>query len=431
MKTEIVAARLDTALRFFLCLLVFWLPYSPAAVETCVILSTVLWIVKRTFLWQKKRKSGLPFKGKCLELIGAFAPAKSILNRPIAFFLAVCLLSVLSSVFWAQAMYGFFTKTLEWFVIYFLVCEAIKEKRHVALVLGVFLFSAAAVLADGIWQFHVTGRDIFFNRLVTVGGVTGPFKHANSFGGYLTVVLPVIFSFLFFRKIRRWRLLIMLAVFVSLWVGVITFSRGAWIGIVAGLLLFLFLAQRKVFLTFLLALGVVLFSFYLFSPVARGTISKFSTYEMTETSRQRLGLWQDSLRMIEDKPVFGHGLNSYMKIFQAYRRETYEFPTYAHNCYVQMAAEIGLAGLACFLGIMVTLFKQIFSNFVSTISKKEDLSFLLLGYLSGILAFLIHSFVDTNFYSLQLVALFWFTVGMAVVIDKILNNPSNRAIRIP
>ena len=39
----------------------------------------------------------------------------------------------------------------------------------------------------------------------------------------------------------------------------------------------------------------------------------------------------------------------------------------------------------------------------------------------GALAFLVHSFFDTHFYSLQLSALFWFMVGVLVAMDNMLN----------
>ncbi|MBL7198377.1 MAG: hypothetical protein ISS47_09810 [Candidatus Omnitrophica bacterium] len=82
--------------------------------------------------------------------------------------------------------------------------------------------------------------------------------------------------------------------------------------------------------------------------------------------------------------------------------------TYAHNCYLQMLAEIGIIGLASFLWIIGRLFKSSIRSF----KKSRDL--LLLGLLAGIIAFLVHSFFDTNLYSLQLSVLFWAMLGLTV-----------------
>ena len=46
-------------------------------------------------------------------------------------------------------------------------------------------------------------------------------------------------------------------------------------------------------------------------------------------------------------------------------------------------------------------------------SKKYG-NILLLGVMAGVLAFLVQSFFDTNLYSLQLVVLFWFMLGLGV-----------------
>ena len=86
-----------------------------------MIASLILWTLKRGMLWmfQGGRERG-GIKNKFQALVRAFAPPESFLNRPIGVFIALCLLSALNSAFWAKALYGFLTKTLEWFLIYFL-----------------------------------------------------------------------------------------------------------------------------------------------------------------------------------------------------------------------------------------------------------------------------------------------------------------------
>jgi hypothetical protein len=51
-------------------------------------------------------------------------------------------------------------------------------------------------------------------------------------------------------------------------------------------------------------------------------------------------------------------------------------------------------------------------------SVYNDDSFLLLGLLSGLLVFLMHSFVDTSLYSLQLNTLLWYTLALTVCLIK-------------
>jgi putative inorganic carbon (HCO3(-)) transporter len=86
-------------------------------------------------------------------------------------------------------------------------------------------------------------------------------------------------------------------------------------------------------------------------------------------------------------------------------------PRYAHNCYLQVAAETGLVGLAAFLWLLWSLMSQLAKAAFKT-SLKEHV--ILLGCFAGLLAFLIQSAVDTNFYSLRQAALFWVVSGLAI-----------------
>ena len=126
------------------------------------------------------------------------------------------------------------------------------------------------------------------------------------------------------------------------------------------------------------------------------------------------------MEVIKDKIFFGHGINTFMRVFQAYRDNSHG-PTYAHNCYIQLAAETGIIGLLCFLSIMITLFHRSLESIRVCLVKDRNLGVLGLGLLSGVFAFLVHSFFDTHFYSLQLSVYLWFMIGTLVAICKITN----------
>ncbi len=133
----------------------------------------------------------------------------------------------------------------------------------------------------------------------------------------------------------------------------------------------------------------------------------------------RTAVWRDTLTMIEERPLFGHGVNTYMRLFQYYNKDAQLSPTYAHNCYLQITAETGILGLISFLSILGALFKDVFQKLADRQSKSRDLYLLTLGLFSGIVAFLVHSLFDTNLYSLQLSAYFWYMAGIVTSINRL------------
>jgi len=126
----------------------------------------------------------------------------------------------------------------------------------------------------------------------------------------------------------------------------------------------------------------------------------------------RLRLWKEAVSMISDYNLTGCGLNTYSMVARDYK--SFEGGgIYSHNSYLQMVAEIGFFGLFSFLFILFSFFKTGFRY----LNQRNDT--LVLGFLSGILAFLVHAFFDTHFYSLQLVVLFWYMLGLTIAIMKL------------
>ena len=364
---------------------------------------------------------------KFLHIGKAFKPESTPLNKPIFFFILSCLFSITSSAFFAQSFHNFFTKTLEWFIIYFLVVEVFKDKRHIYIALGIFVFTAFSTVVDSFIQFYITGKDIFLGHSIELGSrATAGFKTSNGLGGYLTIFLSGILAWILIGKQKfLYRAGASLIFILSMWSLVITFSRGAWIGVFSGIIFLIFCIRRsrekfnsdsylKIFLA-IASLCVVSF-LILRNSLDLEFINRYQTVSW------RLGVWGVSLDMLKDKIFFGHGINTFMGVFQAYRGNLHMDPTYAHNCYLQLASEIGFVGLFCFFWIMARLYYYTLNQLKYCYEKNKNLFAMIVGLLSGVSAFLVHSFFDTHFYSLQLSVYIWFTIGMLVAVCKISND---------
>jgi O-antigen ligase len=408
-----VANLLDNGIRFFLYVLIFWLPYSPAVVESCVITALVLWLIKRIiFAVVLSRRLSI---GQALRK--AFVLRMTPLNQPILWFVIVCFLSALASPAGFYSFRGFLTKTVEWFVVYFLVVEVMTKRSHVMTALGILLVTAFATCLDGIYQELISRRDIFYGRVMEYPGATAAFKTKNSLGAFLTLVIPVTAGLCLRPLTSKWlKILLGACLFFGIWTAFLTYSRGAWVAVVLGLFFFAWqIIQNKNFKKILLgSLAVVLVVAGLYFQ-DKGNIRN--------TTNWRAGLWSESWEMIKARPVLGFGPNTFMGFFQLYRQRSsgvYDFdPTYAHNCFLQVTAETGVAGLITFCWILKNLLQNLLKKQITLGSDRGDI-ILIGGMAAGLAAFLAHSFVDVHFFSLRLVVLFWTVAGLSMAFHYLL-----------
>ena len=421
LQQDKLAGRFDAAIRFFFYLLIFWLPYSIAVVETAVTISIILWLVKRCLLnsWQEWRR--LALKDKLSQLWKTFRPAPSFLDYPILYFLIICAISASVSHLRLMSLHGLFTKILEWFAVYFLIIEVFKTEKQIWLAVGILLFTTASTAIDSFVQFYITGKDIFLKNEISRGGATAGFSHANGLAGYLAGMVPLICSLLWLQHKEKKNFFLFVVILVLvMWSLILTLSRAAWTGVFGGIAVLLFFIKRRVGFWFTVTVLTLFISLYAFLPYRIFENSRLDWNYISDSANWRIGIWEDSLKMIQARPLLGHGPNTFMPLFQNYRRmpsapNIYN-PTYAHNCYLQIWAEVGFLGGIGFLWMLGNLLFYTKAAMDRARPGALNLSFLLIGLSTGVVAFLIHSFFDTNFYSVQLSIYFWMLVAIMVSI---------------
>jgi O-antigen ligase len=134
----------------------------------------------------------------------------------------------------------------------------------------------------------------------------------------------------------------------------------------------------------------------------------------------RVFMWNTSWEIFKDHPIIGSGLNTFFQNFKERRNDEWKNKkgSYAHNCYLQMACDTGVVGLGAFLWLVAAYFHSV----VRSLKKISEAFYgsILLGISTGVFAFLIHSFTDTNLYSLNLATLFWSAIGISQAMVKTL-----------
>lgn len=117
----------------------------------------------------------------------------------------------------------------------------------------------------------------------------------------------------------------------------------------------------------------------------------------TNTFRQRIGYWTVALLMARDHIFTGVGLGNFGTVYPKYRVVGAGEVQVTHNDYLQLLAETGVFGALAFIA-----FWGLFLVYGARhILRETDTSerWLSAGIYAGILAFLLHSLVDFDFYN--------------------------------
>jgi O-antigen ligase len=108
-------------------------------------------------------------------------------------------------------------------------------------------------------------------------------------------------------------------------------------------------------------------------------------------------IWRETLHLIAAYPVFGCGLGNYETAFLRYQTSVVDRVfTYAHNDYLQVAAELGAAGFLIAAALLLPVFARPFR--AAAQGPDRSTRYLGLGCAGGIAAMGLHSLTDFNMY---------------------------------
>ena len=302
------------------------------------------------------------------------------LTLPLVLFLLVLCFSSLES---TSLQYSIkeLAKWVEVLALYTLVSNEVSGRWRGVLVFVLLGVGALAAL-QGIYQFvFQIGPEEFvlFGRFMRAHGT---FEQPNPYGGYLGLTLPLAAGLVFAwivpmgRRIStRWLVWAVGTGALMALALVMSWSRGAWLGGGAALgVMIIAVAVRSgraavlgmvfaVLLVCLLLVGGV-------SVLPESLIQRFADFvpylgvmdvrglEVTDANfavLERMAHWQAALGMWTDHTWLGVGIGNYEAAYARYALPHWSLPLgHAHNYYLNIAAEAGLAGLLAYLALWVT-----------------------------------------------------------------------------
>jgi O-antigen ligase len=248
-----------------------------------------------------------------------------------------------------------------------------QAAQQLALALG---GGAAVVATWGLYQ-RWTGQNLLeFWRIADpyVVRINATFTDVNVLGSYLASMVPLSLALatvdLDRDRRKLWWAVVAIVILATLFTG----SRAAWLAALAGGVWWLLRAhppsRRVVTRLGVAALGILVLATLVGTlrdvrPVGARSYLDMALYTvnlrvtMDDRFKGRPELWRAAAKMVVDRPLTGVGIGRYYKEVSAYATKPDELirpQENAHNYFLQVAAELGLPGIAVFLALVALPF---------------------------------------------------------------------------
>ncbi len=383
---------------------------SVSAIDISIFLLCLLWLV-----YERNSRNSINIR----------------LILPIIFFqgmILAALLSFLNARYMVLSIYEFKKYILVFIIIIYLFFNMrhISQLKYIIYMLFIGIICSSIV---GILQyktgtslgFSVLGetQEFFSQRIVgsisTIRRVSGLMLHANMFGIYLAMCLPIAYSLSFANLPYRDKMFPFVVTVIGTVALVLTFSRASLISFCFGMLFFCLVKRRKLFSNSnIIFLFIYLFAVVIICILWGGKIVDRFLHSPPEQLNYRFLLNTAAIKMILSHPFLGVGLNNFTAQLELFSYDKIiplaRYPV--HNFYLLIMAETGIFSFVAFILFSLFAVKSGIESYF--IIKDETLRNISLGMVSGLCAVFLNCMTD---FTLALSPLFmlFFTISALII----------------
>lgn len=261
--------------------------------------------------------------------------------------------------------------------------------------------------------------------------VKGFSAHKNLFVTQFFLLLPFL-SIGFFKAKTKLKYFYLLVIALILLLQFSLLARAFFIGLIGAVLVsaVLLFIKRTTFTSFKfikpILFGVPVMAILLFVVFSiTGGLQlldryNFKNYKTSRNAKERIAIWNNTIELIKDKPVLGHGAGNWDVFFAS--KGIGNIPRMAvlgnsvarpHNDYLWITSETGLIGILLYLALLVLIYWQAIISIVKSTDFTHTVSLILLvAALTGYLIIAFFDFprerIELNLYFGMLLALLLF-----------------------
>ena len=343
-------------------------------------------------------------------------------TKLVHFFLLLYFSLITSTIFSKYFYEGliFILKGSIFFLLIYLAFSLIRSKIQIYFYILAILFSSLASSGGLLLDLINQNFNILFiaaNANLKTGGLLSNY---NATAAFFAMSIPILFSVLFSQELRKLRFLFTTSLIIFILSILVTTSRSSMLAVFASSVFILYHTNKKLLRFGILGLAVIVFLILIIPSINESITILF---RLSEGISQRNYLWDITLKMISDNPIFGVGpgawhyemlqyfpvlLNSYIgQTFIDLYNITKGF-NLAHNFYLVFWSDMGVLGLCTSIFLPFT-FLKISLNVLKSFEKVKDLDYYLV---LGLTAAGIGMFFRGYFEGISLITFIWITVDL-------------------
>jgi O-antigen ligase len=332
------------------------------------------------------------------------------LNKPIAYYLIICLSSTLFGSLYGRVdlKTGFFfvLKYFEYVIIYFMAVNLLEGKRQAKNYLWAMLITCAIVSFIGIYQIPMGGR------------VTAPFEgvsgEPNTLGGYLVFMISITLGLFLTSPSFRYQAIYAFLIILFIIPLFYTQSRTSYMAAIPSLFVFAYLYKKRRWVLAVIAL-ICLSLPFITPQIAKDRISYTFTQGQNRTDVVEIGgvkldtstsarvtSWKNATKDWINHPILGYGVTGYR---------------FVDAQYLRVITETGFLGLISFLFLITMIYKQAYDILKkSTDPFEEGIG---IGFVAGFTGLLFHAIGANTFIIVRIMEPFWFVTAIVISIPAL------------
>jgi O-antigen ligase len=379
-------------------------PWSIFALEACAMLLLGVWASRQ---WINRE----------LDL------SDHVLYRPMAAFFALVLVQwVFGTTAYLHVTYSHLLLYAAYGMLVFVVTQTLRRSSQFEMLAKLFTVYGAVVASFAVLQGLAPNGKLYWIWPPEQGGaIYGPYVNHNHYAGLMEMLTPFPLVLAATRYTSGNRKLAVAGIAALMAASIfLSNSRGGMAAFIAQMVVLGVLLVRTreggwkqpLMLGSFLAVVIIFLVWMGGNELTQRLISVHSEAREEINGGVRLTIDRDCLYMLVKRPLLGWGLGAFPIVYPEFRSfYTNFFVNEAHNDYLQLLVETGLAGFSIAVWFLVLVFRRAagkLKNWTETASGALTVAALL-----GCVGILVHSFLDFNLQIPANAALFYVLCALA------------------